>query len=337
MPSKPVETVNPPKNCKEKTKVNTVKKNCVQGDKILHQSLRKNTSAVKIKPNFKHPSKTNRQVTQISREENKEEPFIKNESKFSDINKKIAHVKQLKWMKMIRLLENQRIFLHLPTSVQSILASISHLTLPKATEVVYRILGSEFDVNCCVFCHYSNSRWRLAGDFRVSNAQANKDKHSIPCILHFTDELQGCKILSHVDLVKAFHQIPIAPNDIHKNRRLHTIQTLRKHAYAIWPLQVSSTFQCCIDEVRLGLERVYALIEGILIVSKRKHMPNLTAHFQRLNHYGLTLKLSTCPLAASSLILGFPVSKEALDLFVIELKPIKIFQDPKPLHNCTNF
>ncbi|GIY84900.1 zinc finger CW-type PWWP domain protein 1 [Caerostris darwini] len=119
MPSKPVKTVNLPKNCKEKTKVNTVKKNSVQENKILHQSLEKNTPAVKIKPNFKHPSKTNRQVTQISKEENKEdmeiekeEPFIKNESKSSDINKNSS-------CKTIEMDENDSLVIRKPSNISS--------------------------------------------------------------------------------------------------------------------------------------------------------------------------------------------------------------------------
>ncbi|GFU86608.1 retrovirus-related Pol polyprotein from transposon 297 [Trichonephila clavipes] len=58
--------------------------------------------------------------------------------------------------------------------------------------------------------------WRPVGDFRAINAQTKKDKYSNPSILDFTSDLHGAKIFSHVDLVKAFHQIPIASEDIHK-------------------------------------------------------------------------------------------------------------------------
>ncbi|GFU06693.1 transposon Tf2-6 polyprotein [Trichonephila clavipes] len=58
--------------------------------------------------------------------------------------------------------------------------------------------------------------WRPVGDFRALNAQTKKDKYPIPSILDFTSDLHGAKIFSHIDLVKAFHQIPIASEDIHK-------------------------------------------------------------------------------------------------------------------------
>ncbi|GBL96500.1 hypothetical protein AVEN_229943-1 [Araneus ventricosus] len=58
--------------------------------------------------------------------------------------------------------------------------------------------------------------WRPVGDYRALNAQAEKDKYPIPNVLDFTSKLHGTKIFSHIDLVKAFHQVPIAPEDVHK-------------------------------------------------------------------------------------------------------------------------
>ncbi|GBN67157.1 hypothetical protein AVEN_210985-1 [Araneus ventricosus] len=49
--------------------------------------------------------------------------------------------------------------------------------------------------------------WRPVGDFRALNAQTRMDKYPIPSVLDFTSELHGIKIFSHIDLVKAFHQI----------------------------------------------------------------------------------------------------------------------------------
>ncbi|GFW77509.1 helicase domino [Trichonephila clavipes] len=58
--------------------------------------------------------------------------------------------------------------------------------------------------------------WHPVGDFRALNAETKKDKYPIPSILDFTSDLHGAKIFSHIDLVKVFHQIPIASEDMHK-------------------------------------------------------------------------------------------------------------------------
>ncbi|GFW91900.1 retrovirus-related Pol polyprotein from transposon 17.6 [Trichonephila clavipes] len=58
--------------------------------------------------------------------------------------------------------------------------------------------------------------WRPVGDHTALNSQTLKDKYPIPCIADFTAELHGSKVFSRIDLVKAYHQIPIHPDDIHK-------------------------------------------------------------------------------------------------------------------------
>ncbi|GBN01125.1 Transposon Ty3-G Gag-Pol polyprotein, partial [Araneus ventricosus] len=58
--------------------------------------------------------------------------------------------------------------------------------------------------------------WSPVGDYRALNSQTLKDKYPIPCIADFTAELHESKIFSRIDLIKAYHQIPIHPEDIHK-------------------------------------------------------------------------------------------------------------------------
>ncbi|GFS36989.1 uncharacterized protein NPIL_126161 [Nephila pilipes] len=57
---------------------------------------------------------------------------------------------------------------------------------------------------------------RSVGDFRALNIQTKRDKYPFSNVLNFNSELHGTQIFSYVDLVKAFHQIPIAPEDAHK-------------------------------------------------------------------------------------------------------------------------
>ncbi|GIX68418.1 retrovirus-related Pol polyprotein from transposon 17.6 [Caerostris darwini] len=70
--------------------------------------------------------------------------------------------------------------------------------------------------HCKWYKKKGNSDCRPISDFRALNTQTIKDKYPLPCILDFNSELHGCKIFSHVYLVKAFHQTPIGHMDIHK-------------------------------------------------------------------------------------------------------------------------
>ena len=51
--------------------------------------------------------------------------------------------------------------------------------------------------------------FRACGDYRVFNNKTIIDGYLLPNLRHFTSKIKGSAIFSRVDLVKAFHQIPL--------------------------------------------------------------------------------------------------------------------------------
>ena len=62
----------------------------------------------------------------------------------------------------------------------------------------------------------SPGEWRPCGDFRALNARTQPDRYPLPYLRDFSANLHGCQVFSTIDLVKAYHQIPVEPADVSK-------------------------------------------------------------------------------------------------------------------------
>ncbi|GBM39207.1 Transposon Ty3-G Gag-Pol polyprotein [Araneus ventricosus] len=127
--------------------------------------------------------------------------------------------------------------------------------------------------------------WRPVGDYRALNSQTLKDKHPIPCIANFTAELHGSKIFRRIDLIKAYHQIPIHPEDINKTAICTPFGFFESTRMQFLLCNAFSTFQRFIDEVTRGLPGVFSFVDDILIASKNpeQHYQHLKTLFSRLD------------------------------------------------------
>jgi hypothetical protein len=56
--------------------------------------------------------------------------------------------------------------------------------------------------------------WRPCGDYRHLNMITTPDKYPLPNMQDLSNGLDGCSVFSKVDLVKGYHQILVAPEDI---------------------------------------------------------------------------------------------------------------------------
>jgi hypothetical protein len=61
-----------------------------------------------------------------------------------------------------------------------------------------------------------NNDWRPCGDYRMLNARTIPDRYPIKYIHNFAHSIAGCKIFATIDLMKAYNQVPVHPDDIPK-------------------------------------------------------------------------------------------------------------------------
>lgn len=141
---------------------------------------------------------------------------------------------------------------------------------------------------------HKDNKMRIVGDYRRLNAKTKADRYPLPHLFDSTNNLNNKTVFSCVDLVRAFHNIPVFPKHVCKTA---VISPIGLYEYLRMPFGLKNapaTFQRFMNSIVGDLPFIFCYLDDILVYSTNpeEHANHLQILFQRLEKYGLSLNIN---------------------------------------------
>ena len=173
---------------------------------------------------------------------------------------------------------------------------------------------------------------RPCGDYRRLNAATLPDRYSLPHIQDFAARLDGAKIFYKVDLIRGYHQVPVAEADICKMAVITPFGLFEFLRMPFGLKNAAQAFQRLMDTVCQSLDFVFFILTiSLLPVLCTMNIKNTSkSYLKKLLSHGLLINLKKCEFRRKHLdFLGHRIDKTGAHPLATKVDAICSFPPPE--------
>ena len=182
--------------------------------------------------------------------------------------------------------------------------------------------------------------YRVCGDYRRLNVATVPDRYPIPNINSLCSNLRGKNIFSKIDLLSAYHQVPMHPDDIQKTAIVTPFGLFEYNFMPFGLRNSSSTFQRYMDDLFRNLPFVFVYLDDILVFSDNleQHISHLDQIFKILADNNLSISVKKCVFCVEDVdFLGCNVSSAGAKPTDSKVKELQSFPYPNSSRSLRQF
>lgn len=182
--------------------------------------------------------------------------------------------------------------------------------------------------------------WRTTSDYRKHNSRTIPDRYPVPYVDDILQRLHGCSVFTTIDLVRAYHQIPVAHADIAKTAVTTPFGLIEFLGMPPGLRNATQTFQRHMDNLFRGLDFVGCFIDDLIVSSKshEEHLQHLSTIFEILRANRLTINPNKCQFGKAEVTyLGFTVNKDGYTPPVERIQAIRVYPKPETVSELRRF